>query len=69
MESLDDLKELIAEQKRLFDEETDMYKRLSIGIDTICINSKYNLDGQELWEPGAFISEVIVNRKRVKKLR
>ena len=69
VESLDALKELIAEKKRLFDEETNMYKRLSMGMDAICINSKYNLDDQELWEPGAFISELIINRKRVKKLR
>lgn len=69
VESLDDLKKLIVEKKRLFDEETNIYKRLSMGMDAICINSKYSLDGQELWEPGTFISELIINRKRVKKLR
>ena len=63
--SLDPLVELIKERKRAFDAETDVSKRLFMMIDGICINSDKELDGKVLKEPGFYITEIIVNHKRV----
>lgn len=67
IESLDTLKELIIEQKKQFDAEKDMHKKLFMTIDAICVNSSNELDGKELLEPGAYITEVIVNYKHYVK--
>lgn len=63
IESLNALKELITDQKRQFDAEKDFHKKLFMVIDAVCVNSSYELDGNELLEPGAYITEVIVNHK------
>lgn len=63
IDSLDPLKELIAEQKRQFDTEKDFHKRLFMIIDAVCVNSSNELDGDQLLESGAYITEIIVNDK------
>ena len=64
IDSLKVLKELVTEQKRRFDNEKDFHKRLFMIIDAVCVNSENELDGSELLETGAYISEVIINRKK-----
>ena len=59
------LVELIKERKRAFDAEADVSKRLFMMIEGICINSDKELDGKVLKEPGFYITEIIVNHKRV----
>ena len=66
IESLDPLGRLIQERKRLYDLETDIHKRLFMLIEGICVNSDKNLDGKPLVEQGLYISEVIINHKRIK---
>ncbi len=67
IESLDPLSRLIQERKRLYDSESDIHKRLFLLIEGICINSDKNLDGKPLVEQGLYISEVIINHKRIKR--
>jgi hypothetical protein len=64
VDALESLRELIAEQKRLYDEEKDIKKRLlNMPLKAICIESDVELDGKLLLEPGLHISEVIINIK------
>ncbi|MGN0496400.1 MAG: leucine-rich repeat domain-containing protein [Lachnospiraceae bacterium] len=66
IDSLDGLVQLITEQKKRFDAETDLMKRLFIGIDAVCIESACkNLDGKVLLEPGLRLSEVIINGRHL----
>lgn len=68
VESLEPLKELITEQKQLLDKETDLKKRLlNMPIKAICIESDVELDGNQLLEPGTYISELIINHRRIKR--
>lgn len=62
---LEPLVEMIKERKKSFDAETDVSKRLFMMIDGICINSDKELDGKALKEPGFYVTEIIVNHKRV----
>jgi hypothetical protein len=63
VDSLDALKELLKEQKRLFDEEKKIKKWCFFNMKAICVESDEELDGNILQEPGAYISELIINHK------
>jgi hypothetical protein len=59
---------VIEEKRRRIDTETDLWKRIELGIEGICIESDcYSLDGKELLETKLYISEVIINGKRIRK--
>ena len=63
IESLEPLIILMKEQKRLFDLEEDIHKRLFMMLSAVCIDSDRDLDGKILKEPGRYASEIIINRK------
>jgi hypothetical protein len=66
IDSLNGLVKVIEEKRRRIDTETDMWKRIELGMEGICIESDCNsLDGKELLE--IYISEVIINGKRIRK--
>jgi hypothetical protein len=63
VDSLEALKELLTEQKRLFDEEKKIKKCCFFNMKAICVESDEELDGNILLEPGAYISELIINHR------
>ena len=63
--SLEPLKDLIQQRKSLYDAETEMFKRLLMLIEGICIDSDKDLDGKILKDPGFYVTEIIINRKRI----
>jgi hypothetical protein len=66
IDSLDGLVKVIEEKRRRIDTETDLWKKIELGLEGICIESVCDsLDGKELLE--IYISEVIINGKRIRK--
>lgn len=65
IDSLDGLVKMLEEKRRRIDTETDMWKRIELGMEGICIESDCDsLDGKELLE--IYISEVIINGKLIR---
>lgn len=69
VEALEPVVQLIKARKELFDAEKDPHKRLFMFIEGICIDSDCDLDGSPLAEFDGFVSEIIINRKKIKKKR
>jgi len=64
--SLDGLVKMIEEKRRRMETETNMWKRIELGMEGICIESDCDsLDGKELLE--IYIPEVIINGKHIRK--
>lgn len=61
--SLEPVKELLENQKKLWETETDPRKRIGIIISAICISSSFELNGSILLEPDVYVSEIIINKK------
>lgn len=67
VESLEPVVELIKVRKELFNSEEDIHKRLFMFIEGICVDTDYELDCSSLAEFAGFVSEIIINRKRIRK--
>ena len=63
--SLEPLRDLIQQRKSLYDAETEMFKRLLMLIEGICIDSDNDLDGKILKDLDFYVAEIIINRKRI----
>lgn len=67
IESLDGLVKLIEEKRRKIDTEADLWKRIELGMEGICIESDCDsLDGKELLETNIYISEVIIKGEHIR---
>lgn len=67
IDTLDDLVRLIEQKKKMYDAETDMWKRIGFGMEGICMESDCDgIDGNVLFTPGLYIGEVIMNHKRIR---
>ena len=67
VESLEPVVELVKVRRELFNLEEDIHKRLFMFIEGICIDTDCELDCSSLAEFAGFVSEIIINRKRIKK--
>ena len=66
IESLDGLVKLIEEKRRRIDTVADMWNKIELGMQGICIESDCDsLNGKELLEK-LYISEVIINGKHIR---
>lgn len=63
--SLEPVKYLIQQRKSRYDAETEIFKRVLMIIEGICIDSDNDLDGKILKEPDLPVTEIIINRKRI----
>ncbi|MDD6069890.1 MAG: hypothetical protein PUC12_03640 [Clostridiales bacterium] len=63
---LDSLFKLLAEKKRLLDEQNDIHNRIAYIIEGICIESDADLDGKELLTPRLYMSELIINKRHIR---
>ena len=67
VESLEPVVELVKVRKELFNSEEDIHKRLFMFIEGICIDTDCALDCSSLAEFAAFVTEIIINHKRIRK--
>jgi len=66
IDTLDGLLKLIEEKKNRLEAETDVWKRIELGMEGICIESDCeSLDGKKLSEGNIHIAEIIINKKHV----
>lgn len=64
--SLNPLVKLLAEKKRLLDDENTLGNQLMYGVEGICMESDVNLDGKELLTSGVYMSELIINKRHIR---
>lgn len=67
VESLEPVVDLVKVRKGLYDSEEDVEKRLFLSIEGICIDSDCELDGSSLVAFDGFVSEILINRKRIRR--
>lgn len=64
--SLEPLIELLDEKNRMISNEPDLWKRILMGLEAVCINSEHELDCTDLKEAGRYCTELIINGRDVR---
>jgi hypothetical protein len=68
IQNMEELVQLMKNKKACVDNEVDLWKKIDYGMEGIYISSdRYSKDGTELLAPGLYVSEIIVNRKHLRR--